>query len=288
MVGLFVMPSSTIFRQHTRLNAATNKTTKKISHTRRSPKDRNYPSTPFDKLPFLNEKSDVTIEYLEKALDFVFSEEEVLGNRQARSFSQGLVTQLHNLKDKYSNNLFNAEQRISINDILHGHSGIIVIDVSQIIDDDGLKLFSNFVSRHLFEKNRQDPSRENNPVYLIFDEAHRYIKEGAIADDSIFNRIAREGRKFGINLTVISQIPSELSRVVLSQTSTFIIHRIQNSLDLDYIRKNVPAISNDQVFRLPYFSPGTAAILGSSMKIPMEIKVDGTFKDATPLISMRK
>ena len=51
MVGLFVMPSSTIFRQHTRLNAATNKTTKKISHTRRSPKDRNYPSTPFDKLP---------------------------------------------------------------------------------------------------------------------------------------------------------------------------------------------------------------------------------------------
>jgi hypothetical protein len=46
-----VMPSSTIFRQHTRLNAATNKTTKKISHTRRSPKDRNYPSTPFDKLP---------------------------------------------------------------------------------------------------------------------------------------------------------------------------------------------------------------------------------------------
>ena len=47
-----VMPSSTIFRQHTRLNAATNKTTKKISHTRRSPKDRNYPSTPFDKLPF--------------------------------------------------------------------------------------------------------------------------------------------------------------------------------------------------------------------------------------------
>lgn len=51
MVGLFVMPSSMIFRQHTRLNAATNKTTKKISHTRRSPKDRNYPSIPFDKLP---------------------------------------------------------------------------------------------------------------------------------------------------------------------------------------------------------------------------------------------
>jgi len=47
------MPSSTIFRQHTRLNAATNKTTKKISHTRRSPKDRNYPSTPFDKLPII-------------------------------------------------------------------------------------------------------------------------------------------------------------------------------------------------------------------------------------------
>ncbi|KAF0493065.1 hypothetical protein GBP20_08550 [Pediococcus acidilactici] len=50
------MPSSTIFRQHTRLNAATNKTTKKISHTRRSPKDRNYPSTPFDKLSKKNNR----------------------------------------------------------------------------------------------------------------------------------------------------------------------------------------------------------------------------------------
>lgn len=236
---------------------------------------------------FLKTKDEITIEDLEKALEFVFSEEEVLGNRQARAYSEGLVTQLHNLKDKYSNNLFNKNGGTPITKILSDNNGISIIDVSQIIDDDGLKLFSNFVARHLFEKNRNNKDREDFPIYLIFDEAHRYIKEGIITDDSIFNRIAREGRKFGVNLTVISQIPSELSRIVLSQTSTFIIHRIQNSLDLEYIRKNVPAISNDQVSRLPYFAPGMAAMLGSSMRIPMEISIDGTYKDDTPPISMR-
>lgn len=238
----------------------------------------------------LNKKSaDITIDDLEKALEFVFSEEEVLGNRQARSYSEGLVTQLHNLNDKYGKNLFNIKKTgsKSINNILNAKGGISIIDVSQIVDDDGLKLFSNYVARYLFKTNRTNAFRKDSPIYLILDEAHRYIKEGMITDDSIFNRIAREGRKFGIKLTVISQIPSELSRVVLSQTSTFIIHRIQNSLDLEYIRKNVPAISSDQVNRLPYFAPGMAVILGSSKKIPMEMIIDGTYKNDTSPISMR-
>nr|SFZ86973.1 Hypothetical protein LREN565_0086 [Loigolactobacillus rennini] len=63
------MPSSTIFRQHTRLNAATNKTTKKISHTRRSPKDRNYPSTPFDKLPKITNNCIIKTIYIKFYVD---------------------------------------------------------------------------------------------------------------------------------------------------------------------------------------------------------------------------
>lgn len=231
-------------------------------------------------------ENEITIDDVESALEFVFAEEEVSGNRQARAYSEGLVTQLHNLRDKYSDNLFKIEKSKSIIDKLN--SKINIIDVSQIIDDDGLKIFSNFITRHLFEKNRNSTNRNDSPIYLILDEAHRYVKEGMISDDSIFNRVAREGRKFGIHLTVISQIPSELSRVVLSQTSTFIIHRIQNSVDLEYIRKNVPAISNDQVNRLPYFAPGMAVILGSAIKVPMELIIDGTYKDATPPISMMK
>lgn len=230
------------------------------------------------------EKDLITIYDIERSMEFVFAEEEVLGNKQARSYSEGLVTQVRNLKDKYCANLFQKKNRKSIIDLIKNNDGICIIDVSDIIDDDGLKLFSNFITRMLFNRNRT--SINVSPTYLIYDEAHRYISENNITEDSIFNRIAREGRKFGVNLCTISQIPSELSRVVLSQTGTFIIHRIQNYIDLEYIRKNVPAISNNQVNRLPYFAPGNALILGSSINVPTELTIDGKFKDSTPNISM--
>lgn len=235
---------------------------------------------------FKKNKSMITIYDIEQSMEFVFAEEEVLGNKQARSYSEGLVTQIRNLKDKYCNNLFQKNNKKSIIDLIKNNDGICIIDVSNIIDDDGLKLFSNFMTRMLFNRNRTSSSA--SPTYLIYDEAHRYISENTITDDSIFNRIAREGRKFGVNLCTISQIPSELSRVVISQTGTFIIHRIQNYIDLEYIRKNVPAISNSQVNRLPYFAPGNALILGSSINVPIELTIDGKFKDSTPNISMFK
>lgn len=231
--------------------------------------------------------ADISLENICNALDFVFSEEEVKGNRQARSYSEGLVTQLFNLKERYANNLFACTNGRCFTEILKERSGILILDVSQVIDADGLRLLSTFMARTLFERNRHAGKLcSDEPVYLIFDEAHRYIREDMLTDDSIFNRIAREGRKFGVNLTVVSQIPSELSRVVLSQTSTFIIHRIQNAIDLDFLRRNVPAISYDQVSRLPSFAPGTAVVLGSSMKLPMELQIDGRFKNDTPPISM--
>lgn len=232
------------------------------------------------------EEHNVTIDDLVEALDFVFAEEEVRGNRQARSYSEGLVTQLNNLRDRYANNLFNQSHGTSIESIIATEKGMLIIDVSEIVDEAGLKLFSNYIARKLFERNRLDADCRNHPAYLVFDEAHRYIRENDIQDDSIFNRIAREGRKFGISLIIISQIPHELSKVVLSQTGAFFIHRIQNSLDLDFIRRNVPAISVDQVARLPSFAPGTAVLLGSSLQIPVEVQVDGAFKNATPHVSM--
>lgn len=237
---------------------------------------------------YLKNAEEVTLEDIRDALDFVFDEEEVKGNRQARSYSEGLVTQLNNLCDKYSNNLFNRNQGKEITDLIEEKNGILVIDVSDVKDSDGLKLFSNFVSRFVLNKNISYGKDElkNRPVTLFFDEAHRYIKETDLPDDSIFNRIAREGRKFGVCLTVISQIPSELSRVVLSQAGTFIIHRIQNSVDLDYVRRNVPSISSDQVARLSSFAPGMAVILGSSMRLPLELQIDGAYKDITSGVSI--
>ena len=229
----------------------------------------------------------VTVEDVVQALDFVFDEEEVRGNRQARSYSEGLVTQLNNLRDKYSDNLFSFSNGADIDGILKSGSGMVILDVSHIIDETGLKLFSNYVARTLFLRNRQSVCCKDTPVFLVFDEAHRYIREADMTDDSIFNRIAREGRKFGVYLTVISQIPSELSKVVLSQTGAFIIHRIQNSNDLEFVRRNVPSITSSQVVRLPSFAPGTATMLGSSLPVPFEVQIDDDYANETPAVSLR-
>lgn len=238
---------------------------------------------------FKKPSNEVTIDDVVGALDFVFDEEEVRGNHQARSYSEGLVTQLQNLRERYADNLFSCQVGSSVSDCLRDASGLVILDVSQVVDETGLKLFSNFVARSLFQRNRNsDPSLyRSRPIYLVFDEAHRYIRDADLTDDSIFNRIAREGRKFGVYLTVISQIPSELSRVILSQVGTFIIHRIQNSYDLDYVRRNVPAITYSQVMRLPSFAPGTAAALGSALVVPLEIQIDSLYANETPSVSMK-
>lgn len=236
---------------------------------------------------YLKNPSEISMEDIDRSLDFVFAEEEVRGNKQARSYSEGLVTQLYNLREKYSDNILsNSGDMTAVSSILEQKTGCVIFDVSEMPDSDGLKLFSNYVARYLFERNRQDEDYDEEPVYLIFDEAHRYIRQNDLTDDSIFNQIAREGRKFGVHLTIISQIPSELSKVVLSQTGAFIIHRIQNAIDLDYIKRNVPAITADQVSRLPSFAPGTAVVLGSAFPIPMELEIDGIYKDETPGVSM--
>lgn len=246
---------------------------------------------------YIKDRSDITLGDLRDALDFVFDEEEVQGNHQIRAYSTGLMTRLNDLYDKYANNLFNVNNGKEISQIINDNNGIIVLEFPSSIDSTGLKLISTFLSRYLFTRQQEIREKENQntsdleedqqaPVILIFDEAHRYIREADLSDDSIFNQIAREGRKFGCYLMVISQIPSELSRVVLSQANTFIIHRIQNSVDLEYLRKNVPSITDDQIMRLPSFAPGMAFIFGNSMKIPIEIQIDGTYKDITQDVSI--
>ena len=102
----------------------------------------------------------------------------------------------------------------------------------------------------------------------------------------MFEQIAREGRKFGVYLMVVSQIPSELSRVVLSQCGLFIIHRIQNQADLQFLSKNVPSMNLAQLVRLSTFAPGSAAVFGSAIQLPFEVAIDGRgYSEATPSVS---
>ena len=130
----------------------------------------------------------------------------------------------------------------------------------------------------IFEKLRNAKERNKYPVNLVLEEAHRYIsnESGKVFGDAnkIFERIAKEGRKYGMFLLVSSQRPSELSKTVLSQCSNFIVHRIQNPEDLSHIRQITPHISETILRRMPSIPTQHALIFGHAVNLPTTFKVN--------------
>lgn len=227
-----------------------------------------------------------TLKQLDEALDLVFCEEEVLGNRQARRYSQGLVTRLKNLVSKHDNSLVTAKTQ-SLFSRIEECKGVVIVDVQHISDDEGLALITNSLARKILN-GQQTKARIGStisPVALVLDEAHRYIRDDRDNPDSIFDRIAREGRKFGTYLFFVSQIPSELSPVVIGQATAFLLHRIQNSYDLEFLRRNLPAVSEFEISKLPLYASGQVLVTGAAIRTPMEVVIPGKFKDITPSVS---
>ena len=121
-------------------------------------------------------------------------------------------------------------------------------------------------------------ARGSLPIVLVLEEAQNYIQQPRFAEEEsiarvVFERIAREGRKFGLSLVVASQRPSELSKTVLSQCSSFIVHRLQNPEDLRYFKDIVPGIYEPMLEQLPALAPQTALVLGECIPAPALIKV---------------
>jgi len=121
-------------------------------------------------------------------------------------------------------------------------------------------------------------SRGSLPVVLVLEEAQNYIQQPKSLEEesisrAIFERIAREGRKYGLSLIVCSQRPSELSKTVLAQCSSFIVHRLQNPEDLRYFKEIVPGIYGPLLGQLSSLAPQVALILGECVPAPTLVKI---------------
>ncbi|MES1945478.1 hypothetical protein PC39_15222 [Salinisphaera sp. PC39] len=118
---------------------------------------------------------------------------------------------------------------------------------------------------------------------LVLEEAQNYIQQPRFGEEEsiareVFERIAREGRKYGLSLVVASQRPSELSKTVLSQCSSFIVHRLQNPEDLRYFKEIVPGIYGPMLEQIPALAPQTALVLGECVSAPALVRI----RDAKP------
>jgi len=139
------------------------------------------------------------------------------------------------------------------------------------------RMILEFLSR--FEKSK----RGSMPVVIALEEAQNYIPEVNRKDresisKKVFERIAREGRKYGLSLVVSSQRPSELSKTVLSQCNSFIVHRIQNPDDQSYIRKLVSSANSEILNQLPTLPQQHVIIMGDCVRTPIVARMN----DAKP------
>lgn len=237
-------------------------------------------------------QDDLSLQDLEEAFEIVFGEEEVQGNRKVRVNAETMMSRFRNIVSRYGdiNGILNEKNGdpISLDHNVLTKSKFWVVDLTGL-DDDALRLVSNYLTRSVFERRLQFKNKKRSQMpfnYFFLDEAHRYVKQSQDQESTIFERIAREGRKFNVYLGIISQIPSELSKVVLSQTGAYFIHRIQNSQDLAFIQTNVPSATSTLVSRLPSLPAGTALLSGNAFEIPFELVVEaGDYGEVSKSIS---
>ncbi len=158
-------------------------------------------------------------------------------------------------------------------------AGIKIIDFSEV-PSDILPLIVSLIARLSFSVQQWTESKDRHPIALLCDEAHLYIpnKSNSSTSDeislSIFERIAKEGRKYGLSLVVISQRPSEVNRTVLSQCSNFIAMRLTNTDDQMVIKKLLPDNLGGFGDILPILDTGEALVVGDASLLPSRIRVD--------------
>lgn len=158
------------------------------------------------------------------------------------------------------------------------NGGIKIIDFSEV-PSDVLPLMLGLLAQIIFSTNLWTKTDKRHPIAIMCDEAHLYIPERMRADSSdsvaveIFERIAKEGRKYGIGLVVISQRPSEVNRTVLSQCNNVVAMRLTNADDQNVIRRLLPDSLGSFGDLLPVLDVGEALVVGDASLLPTRVRV---------------
>lgn len=156
-------------------------------------------------------------------------------------------------------------------------SNLTIVDMSglpfEIVD-----ITVAVITRLLFDLNFWTPASQRHPILLCYEEAHNYIPRHETGRDQFakaaVERVAKEGRKYGVSAMLVSQRPSDLSETVLAQCNSFVAMRLSNPEDQEYISKIVSDHFSSLIQMLPVLRPGEAFVLGDSVIMPMRTLVD--------------
>lgn len=224
-----------------------------------------------------------SLEDFSQAVEFATLYEGSISSQRIQEYTATLMTRLQSLQEGIQGRIFSKTEYGTVNDYINmllGENQIVDLDISSL-DDASAEVVTKVLAKLLLDYLKRSELKAETPINFIIEEAHRFIKNetnyGAVGYN-IFERIAKEGRKFGMLLGISSQRPSELSKTVVSQCSNFIVHRVQNPDDLQYISKMVPYINRNIIERLTYLQTGNALVFGSAINLPTLTK----FAQANP------
>jgi DNA helicase HerA-like ATPase len=214
-----------------------------------------------------------TMQQFLDAVQFATLYEGSLSSQRIQEYTSTLITRLQSLNDSIQGKIltktaFNTVDAF-IEDLL-GENQIVNIDISSL-DDSSSEVVTKVLAKLLLDHLKRMEIKAMMPINFIIEEAHRFVRNEnnyGVLGYNIFERIAKEGRKFGLLLGISSQRPSDLSKTVVSQCSNFIIHRIQNPDDLQYISKMVPYVDQGIIDRLTYLQTGHALVFGTAINLP--------------------
>ena len=225
-----------------------------------------------------------TLQDLEQALDFALISEGVLKSDRVFDYANILSVRLHSLVNSSYAKYFECDTLMDretyIRKLITAKDGkkaqIINFNINHV-DDRMAKALVKIISRILFAYSVESRERAQIPFHIIIEEAHRYVqddKDVELLGYNIFDRITKEGRKYGVILGLITQRPSELSETSLSQCSNFLILRTVHPNDLEFIRNMVNNISAEMIESLRNLQSGSGIAFGTAFKVPILIQFD--------------
>jgi len=231
-----------------------------------------------------------TLKDLKDAFDFALIAEGILKSDKIYDESNTLKVRLHSLVNSGYSAYFDYPEFVTIDQYIrellmapNGKKAQIINFNINYVDDRFAKTITKVYSRLLFDYAKGLDRRASLPFHIVLEEAHRYVQndnDSFLLGYNIFERITKEGRKYGVMLGLISQRPSELSETTLSQCNNFLIFKMIHPKDVEYIREMIPNITNEIIKRLRILQPGTCIAFGNAFKVPVIVKM--AMPDPTP------
>lgn len=231
----------------------------------------------------LDENITYTLSDLYYALEFALISEGILTSESAFDKNNILKSRLQSIINSDRNEFFKFDRYMSRAEFVEDFfktgplgENVQLVDINlSFIEDSFAKCLTKIFSRVFFEHTTSLQDRGSFPIHIVLEEAHRYVQNDSdinVLGYNIFDRITKEGRKYGTILGFVTQRPNELSKTALSQCSNFVVFRLFYPEDLEIVKGISSNVTDETLEKIKTLKPGMGLVFGTAFKVPLLVK----------------